>query len=212
MATPALTAPATRSPSVTRATPQEQEQKLSKLFASAMRTSEEDAGLIGSSELITLKSVFSNAARLSGSSSSNNNHQPVPENRRSFAGGTADTDVEFEEFSDDSLEEAEVTTEHSSRTPSMASSMTSLPPPAQQLQQQHQPQQSVAPLHQLRQVADVHAVQNGFDDGDNESDSGVIGTEAAALVAADNGPWVLREDIVLSQSVVFGRKSNLVSA
>lgn len=230
-------ASAHRSPSAVRSNPHEQEQKLSKLFASAMRTSEEDAGLVGGSgELITLKSVFSNAVRLSGNtgSSSNNNHHlhsgsgaPAPENRRSFAGAgppPPDTDGgDFEEFSDDSLEEGDGITEHSSRTPSLASSMTSLPPPPP-MQQPHQ-HQPVAHKHQMRQVADVHAVQNGLDDGDNETGFGLMGnatrTDAddvctevaasAAAVAADNGPWVLREDIVLSQSAVFGRKSNLVS-
>lgn len=201
---------------------QQHEQKLSKLFASAMRTEELSASsnaMAAHGELITLKSVFSNAHRLNNNTaeSSMAADSAASANRRTYVGlkddetdnggayATAAGPVEpenGEEFSDDSLEDEPAAMDaHSLHSLLLSSSVASLGGGAIGAKAVHHQQQA----YPMRQLADVHTVQNG-----GSYRSGPTETDGNDGNAEDNGPWVLREDI--AQRVDFsGRKSNLVS-
>lgn len=197
----------------------QQEQKLSKLFASAMRTEELASNAVAAhGELITLKSVFNNAHRLNNNMAADGSAATA--NCRTYIGliddeMTADIADPIigpengEEFSDDSLEEEPVTAEQSELSLSMESSVASLGGAGggagAGMQLQPQPQRH---SNQLRQVVDVHVVPNGADDAD-----GPYGNDDNAK---DNGPWVLREDVVQRRTAAAAasflvRKSHLVS-
>lgn len=184
-----------------------------------MRTEELSASsnaMAAHGELITLKSVFNNAHRLNNNTADGcmASDSAASVNRRTYIGlkddetdnggayATAAGPVEpenGEEFSDDSLEDEPATMDPHSLL--MSSSVASLGGGAVGAKSVHHQQQS----YPMRQLADVHTVQNGgsYRSGPNETDGNDGNAE-------DNGPWVLREDI--AQRVEFsGRKSNLVS-